>query len=129
MPVRSRVRVWLDESGPVAGSGSGGSSMLPGRHITEIDLNLLVVLDALLTERNVTRAGRRVYLSQPGASAALGRLRRLFEDPLLVSRGRRLELTPLASSLVDPVREALRGVERALNVEPESDPRVDVDDQ
>src|SRR3569833_1999777 len=49
-----------------------------------LDLNLLVALDALLTERSVTRAAQRVGLSQPGMSNALGRLRRLFADPLLV---------------------------------------------
>ena len=48
-----------------------------------LDLNLLVALDALLSERSVTRAARRVGLSQPGMSNALGRLRRLFDDPLL----------------------------------------------
>src|ERR1700710_2534481 len=52
-----------------------------------LDLNLLVALDALLSERSVTRAAQRVGLSQPGMSNALGRLRRLFDDPLLVRQG------------------------------------------
>jgi LysR family transcriptional regulator, nod-box dependent transcriptional activator len=52
-----------------------------------LDLNLLVALDALLGERSVTRAAQRVGLSQPGMSNALGRLRRLFDDPLLVRQG------------------------------------------
>jgi LysR family transcriptional regulator, nod-box dependent transcriptional activator len=52
-----------------------------------LDLNLLVALDALLSECSVTRAAQRVGLSQPGMSNALGRLRRLFDDPLLVRQG------------------------------------------
>jgi DNA-binding transcriptional LysR family regulator len=53
------------------------------------DLNLLVALDALLAERNVTHATDRVGLSQPGMSSALARLRKLFDDPLLVREGMR----------------------------------------
>ena len=55
-----------------------------------LDLNLLVALDALLSERSVTRAARRVGLSQPGMSNALARLRKLFGDPLLVRQGAEL---------------------------------------
>ena len=53
-----------------------------------IDLNLLVSLDALLAERNVTRAARRMGLSQPAMSAQLTRLRELFQDPLLIASPR-----------------------------------------
>jgi len=74
----------------------------------QFDLNLLVALDALLTERNVTHAGERVNLGQSAMSGTLARLRRLFHDRLLVTVGRRLVLTPLAQELVDPVREILR---------------------
>src|SRR5689334_17512450 len=56
-------------------------------HLSGVDLNLLPLLDALLTERHVTRAAETVGLSQPAASRALGRLRRLFDDPLLVRSG------------------------------------------
>jgi LysR family transcriptional regulator, nod-box dependent transcriptional activator len=91
--------------------------------LRSVDLNLLVVLEALLTERSVTRAGERVYLSQPATSSALNRLRRLFDDPLLVRAGRHLEMTALAESLVYPVSEALRAIERVLSFEPAgSDP-------
>jgi DNA-binding transcriptional LysR family regulator len=97
--------------------------------LRSVDLNLLVVLDALLTERSVTRAGKRVYLSQSATSNALNRLRRLFDDPLLVRSGRHLELTTLAESLIQPVREALRSIERVLAVDrggfdPSSDERT-----
>ena len=60
--------------------------------LSGVDLNLLVALDALLAERNVTRAAERVGLSQPGMSNTLARLRKLFGDPLLVREG--LTLVP-----------------------------------
>ena len=72
-----------------------------------MDLNLLVALDALLTEQSVTRAGERVYLSQPAMSAALARLRLHFKDELITPVGRKMVLTPLAESLRQPVREVL----------------------
>jgi DNA-binding transcriptional LysR family regulator len=68
-----------------------------------LDLNLLVYLQALLEARNVTRAGESLSVSQPAVSQALGRLRRHFDDPLLVRSGRGYELTPLARSLHDDV--------------------------
>lgn len=67
--------------------------------LESLDLNLLVALNALLEERNVTRAGERIGLSQPATSAALSRLRRHFGEELLVRRGNNYELTPLAASL------------------------------
>ncbi|MGW0704464.1 LysR family transcriptional regulator [Streptomyces sp. NPDC002643] len=89
------------------------------------DLNLLVALDALLTERNVTRAAERLSLGQPATSAALQRLRRMFDDPLLVRRGRGMELTPLAQLLVVPVRDVLQGVEGLLAIRPDFNPARD----
>jgi DNA-binding transcriptional LysR family regulator len=79
-----------------------------------IDLNLLVVLHALLEERHVTRAGQRVGLSQPTTSNALKRLRTQFKDPLLVRVGSRMELTPKAAALRERVGEALSAVRSAL---------------
>jgi DNA-binding transcriptional LysR family regulator len=90
-----------------------------------IDLNLLVALDALLAERNVTRAGHRLSLSQPAMSAALARLRRLLDDPLLVRSGRVLQPTPFADSLADPVRDILTRVEQALAHRWRFDPACD----
>lgn len=74
------------------------------------DLNLLVVLDALLDEANVTRAGERVHLSQSATSAALDRLRYTFEDPLLVKVKGRMELTAFAKQLRAPLKRALHAV-------------------
>jgi DNA-binding transcriptional LysR family regulator len=78
-------------------------------NLRAVDLNLLVVLDALLSERHVTRAGRRVGLSQPATSNALERLRRLFDDPLLERVPRGLKLTPRAEALRAPLAEVLHG--------------------
>src|SRR5579864_2111581 len=58
-----------------------------------LDLNLLVALDALLTERSVSLAADRIYLSQSATSSALGRLREYFDDELLVLKGRQMVLT------------------------------------
>ncbi len=72
-----------------------------------LDLNLLVALDALLTEPNLTAAARSINLSQPAMSAAVSRLREYFRDELFVMRGRKLVPTSRAAELADPVREAL----------------------
>src|SRR5438477_1672919 len=88
----------------------------------QFDLNLLVALDALLTERNVTHAGERMNLSQSAMSGTLARLRRLFHDQLLVTVGRRLVLTPLGQELVDPVREILRLARGAIATTTHFDP-------
>lgn len=86
------------------------------------DLNLLVALDALLTERNVTRAGNRLNLSQSAMSGALARLRHHFHDELLVPVGRQMVLTPVAEGLVEPVRDILLKVRGTLGTKPRFDP-------
>src|SRR5581483_10925386 len=82
--------------------------------LRSIDLNLLVALDALLSERHVTRAAKRVGLSQPAMSNALGRLRRLFGDELLVRTSTGMMPTPRATELMEPLRQLLRQVGRVL---------------
>jgi DNA-binding transcriptional LysR family regulator len=84
-------------------------------NLNSLDLNLLVALDALLREANVSRAAMRIGLSQPAASHALQRLRDLIGDPLLVRSGARMELTPRAQALRSPLAQALDQV-RALFV-------------
>ncbi len=76
-------------------------------NLAALDLNLLVALDALLLEANVSRAAMRVGLSQPAASHALQRLRDVLGDPLLVRVGARMELTPRAQALRGPLAQAL----------------------
>jgi DNA-binding transcriptional LysR family regulator len=91
-------------------------------NILSADLNLLVALDALLQERNVTRAGARIGVSQSAMSSALSRLRRQFDDELLVRVGTRYELTPLAQVLTGRVSEVLRLIEKTLSSQPTFDP-------
>ncbi len=84
-------------------------------NLSQFDLNLLVSLDALLIERNVTRAGQRVGLSQPAMSGTLARLRDLFKDELLARVGRQLELTPLAQDLAPVLHQRLLDIEDLMN--------------
>ena len=79
-----------------------------------MDLNLLVTLEALLAEQNVTKAANRLHLSQPAVSAQLSRLRDLFDDPLLIPAQRGMTPTAKALELLDPLRHALDQVRAAL---------------
>jgi len=90
--------------------------------LDRFDLNLLVVLDVLLEERNVTRAAERLHIGQSATSAALARLRDYFEDALLVQIGRRMELTPLAHTLIGPVRETLNHARTTVGLKATFDP-------
>jgi DNA-binding transcriptional LysR family regulator len=78
------------------------------------DLNLLVILQALLEEGNVTRAGVRLGMPQPAVSNALARLRRHYRDELLLRSGNGYDLTPLARSLLPAVRETTRRIEQTF---------------
>ena len=91
-------------------------------NLNALDLNLVRVLDALLREKSVTRAGERIGLSQPAVSAALSRLRHALNDQLFVRRGNDLVPTPRAESLAEPVRAALREIERAFQPAKDFDP-------
>ncbi len=84
-----------------------------------LDLNLLVALDALLTERSITRAAERLNLSPSATSNALARLRDHFNDALLVQVGRKMEPTPRALGLHEAVRDVLVRVESAIAIQPE----------
>lgn len=91
-------------------------------NISTFDLNLLRVLDALLRERNVSRAAERLSLSQPAVSNALNRLRDLLDDPLLVRVGRSMQPTPRALALEAPIRDALQRIEQSLSGDAPFDP-------
>jgi LysR family nod box-dependent transcriptional activator len=91
--------------------------------LSHFDLNLLLSLDVLLEERNVTRAAERLFVSQQAASGALQRLRQHFDDELLTRVGRHFEPTPLARSLIVPVREALLAAQAVLDTRPTFDPK------
>ncbi len=84
-------------------------------NIDDMDLNLLRALDVLVRERNVTRAGRALGLSQPAMSNALTRLRQVTGDPLLVRSPDGMLPTPRALELAEPVRQALALLSRAVS--------------
>ncbi|HWJ35574.1 MAG TPA: LysR family transcriptional regulator [Steroidobacteraceae bacterium] len=88
----------------------------------KLDLNLLTALKALLAEKNVTRAGQSVHVTQSAMSGILARLRDYFGDSLIVQVGRKMELTPLAESLVEPVNDVLLRIDATIATRPEFDP-------
>ncbi len=83
-------------------------------NIEQLDLNLLVTLDTLLAERNVTHAARRLNLSQPALSARLTRLRDLLNDPLLLPSQRGMIPTERALELQAPLHQAIESVRRVI---------------
>jgi LysR family transcriptional regulator, nod-box dependent transcriptional activator len=91
-------------------------------HLRNFDLNLIVVLDALLNERNVTRAADMLCVTQPAVSNALQRIRLYFGDQILVRQGREMKLTPYATTLVGPVRELMLSAGQLLNADYQFDP-------
>ncbi|WP_066736438.1 LysR family transcriptional regulator [Cupriavidus sp. D384] len=93
-------------------------------NLRRLDLNLLVTLDVLLSEHNVTRAAERLHYSQPSVSVHLARLREIFDDPLLLPGPRGMRPTARAESLRAPLREALAALELAVSPEHPFDPAV-----
>lgn len=89
----------------------------------KLDLNLLIVLNALLTERSVSAAAERVHLSQSATSSALARLRAYFDDDLLSQRGRSMVLTPRAEELIQPVAAVLTQIRETIATPKPFDPR------
>jgi len=91
-------------------------TIMPAAHdALTADLNLMRVLDALLEERHLTRAGKRIGVTQSAMSHALGRLRRLFDDPLFVRASRGLAPTARAEELAEPVRAAMQSLSRCFD--------------
>lgn len=85
-----------------------------GLDLSQFDLNLLLVLNALLQHRNITHAGNALRLSQPATSRALTRLREMFDDELLVRQQRSFELTPLAKVLMPKIEAALGNIDKVF---------------
>lgn len=83
-------------------------------NLRRLDLNLLVTLDVLLSEHNVTRAAERLNFSQPSVSVHLAKLRDIFNDPLLLPGPRGMRPTARAESLREPLRQALEALEQAV---------------
>jgi DNA-binding transcriptional LysR family regulator len=96
------------------GSGVGGH----GDNWGSIDLNLLIVFDVLMREHSLTRAGRRLGLSQPATSHALARLRRMLDDDLFVRTPEGMQPTARAEQMAEPVRSALHAL--SITLEPEA---------
>ncbi len=90
--------------------------------LRNLDLNLLVTLDVLLSERSVTRAAERLHLSQSAVSGALARLREHFHDDLLVTVGRQMRLTPRAEELARDVADILLQIENRVEHRPKFSP-------
>ena len=86
----------------------------PGINLGALDLNLLTVFDAIMVERNVTRAATRVGLSQPATSHALNRLRHMLRDDLFIRSPKGMQPTPRAEQLAPAIRTALAGLQQAL---------------
>jgi DNA-binding transcriptional LysR family regulator len=95
-------------------SRSSGRLNKTAAKLGAIDLNLLVVLDAIMKERSVTRAGHRLGLSQPAMSHALTRLRHMLKDELFVRSPGGMVPTPRAEQLATPIRMALDGLQQSL---------------
>ncbi len=92
--------------------------------IRSVDLNLLVVFDAMVEHRSVTRAGEALKLSQPAMSAAVARLRALFDDPLFVRAGAEMRPTPRATELSTPIRQVVRTIKAEILQRSVFDPAV-----
>ncbi len=105
-----------------AGDDTQGSGIASMDELRGIDINLIVVLDAVLEERNLTRAGEAIGMTQPAVSSSVAKLRTIIGDPLLVRSGRSFELTERARKLQPFVREAVNQVGRTFNLRPMFDP-------
>jgi DNA-binding transcriptional LysR family regulator len=92
-------------------------------NMSRIDLNLLVVLEAIYAQGGVSRAADKLNLTQPAISHALARLRELFDDPLFVRDGRGLAPTPLTRNLIEPLRRSLSSLGAVLDSAGRFDPR------
>ncbi|UTW04362.1 LysR family transcriptional regulator [Amphritea atlantica] len=90
--------------------------------LRQFDLNLLLLLEALLTECHVSRAAERMFLSQSAMSHALNRLRQQLDDPLLVRSGNGLKPTPRAIAMLPEIRQAIRMIEHSLSPPAPFDP-------
>ncbi|WP_212625411.1 LysR substrate-binding domain-containing protein [Pseudomonas sp. PP3] len=95
--------------------------------LRRIDLSLLVIFEALMFERNLTRVAEKLFLGQPAISSALGRLRDLFDDPLLLRNGRMMEPTARAMHILQELKPALDTISSAVSRAKEFDPATSCD--
>lgn len=90
--------------------------------LQRIDLNLYLVFDTIFEEGNLSRAAKRLFLTQPAISHSLSRLREYYDDALFVRRGHRMEATPLAQRIRPQVQAALQGLRETLQTSAGFDP-------
>ncbi|MFI8646580.1 LysR substrate-binding domain-containing protein [Pseudomonas iridis] len=90
--------------------------------LRRVDMNLLVIFETLMFEKNLTRAGEKLFLGQPAVSASLARLRDLFDDPLLVRNGRTLEPTQRALAILKELQPAMDTISGAVSRAKDFDP-------
>ena len=90
--------------------------------LRRVDMNLLVIFEALMFEKNLTRVAEKLFMGQPAVSAALGRLRDLFDDPLLLRNGRGMEPTPRAVAILKELQPAMDTISGAVSRAKDFDP-------
>ena len=95
--------------------------------LRRVDMNLLVIFEALMFERNLTRVAEKLFMGQPAISAALARLRDLFDDPLLLRNGRAMEPTARALDILKELQPALGTISGAVSRAKEFDPSTSCD--
>ncbi|QRY77278.1 LysR family transcriptional regulator [Pseudomonas sp. PDNC002] len=95
--------------------------------LRRVDMNLLVIFETLMFERNLTRAAEKLFLGQPAVSAALARLRDLFDDPLLVRNGRGYEPTLRAMAILKELQPAMDTISSAVSRARDFDPATNRD--
>jgi LysR family transcriptional activator of mexEF-oprN operon len=95
--------------------------------LRRVDMNLLVIFEALMFERNLTRVAEKLFMGQPAISAALARLRDLFDDPLLLRNGRAMEPTARALAILKELQPALDTISGAVSRAKEFDPATSCD--
>ena len=90
--------------------------------LNKVDLNLFIVLDSIYSESSLSGAAKRLYVTQPAVSAALGRLREVFKDPLFTRSGNRMVPTPTTEHLIEQVRQALALMRTSIDNSYQFDP-------
>jgi LysR family transcriptional activator of mexEF-oprN operon len=95
--------------------------------LRRVDMNLLVIFETLMFEKNLTRAGEKLFLGQPAVSASLAKLRDLFDDPLLVRNGRTLEPTQRALAILQELKPAMDTISGAVSRAKDFDPATSRD--
>ena len=95
--------------------------------LRRVDMNLLVIFEALMFEKNLTRVAEKLFMGQPAVSAALGRLRDLFDDPLLLRNGRGMEPTARALAILKELQPAMDTISGAVSRAKEFDPATSCD--